>query len=34
MLAGMILFILTGQMPPILLLTLVLMCYLAGYELW
>ena len=29
----MILFVLTGQMPPILLLTLVLMGYLTGYEL-
>jgi hypothetical protein len=30
----MILFVLTGQAPPILVLTLVAMCYLAGYELW
>jgi hypothetical protein len=30
----MILFVLTGQMPLILLLTLIVMCYLAGYELW
>lgn len=29
----MVLFILTGQVPPILLLTLVAMAYLAGYEL-
>jgi uncharacterized membrane protein len=32
--ADMILFVLTGQVPPILLLTLIVMCYLAGYELW
>ena len=30
----MVLFALTGQLPPILLLTLLAMCYLAGYELW
>ena len=30
----MILFVLTGQAPPILVLSLVGMCYLAGYELW
>ena len=30
----MILFVLTGQAPPILVLTLVAMCYLTGYELW
>jgi hypothetical protein len=30
----MILFALTGQVPPILVLTLIVMCYLAGYELW
>lgn len=30
----MILFVLTGQAPPILVLTLVGMCYLTGYELW
>ena len=29
----MILFILTGAAPPILVVTLVIMCYLAGYEL-
>jgi hypothetical protein len=29
----MMLFILTGQVPPILLLTLLVMAYLAGYEL-
>jgi hypothetical protein len=34
MAAAMILFILTGGVPPILVLTLVVMCYLAGYELW
>jgi len=30
----MILFILTGNVPPILVVTLIIMCYLAGYELW
>jgi membrane protein implicated in regulation of membrane protease activity len=30
----MILFILTGSAPTILILALVLMCYLAGVELW
>ena len=30
----MILFVLTGQAPPILVLTLVAMAYLTGYELW
>lgn len=30
----MILFLITGQAPPILIVTLVVMCYLAGYELW
>ena len=30
----MILFILTGQAPPILVLTLLIMAYLTGYELW
>jgi hypothetical protein len=30
----MIMFVLTGQVPPILVLTLLIMCYLAGYELW
>jgi hypothetical protein len=30
----MILFVLTGGAPPILVLALLVMCYLAGYELW
>ncbi len=30
----MIVFVLTGQAPPILVLTLVIMAYLTGYELW
>ncbi len=30
----MILFVLTGAAPPILVLTLALMAYLTGYELW
>ena len=30
----MILFVLTGEAPPILLVTLLVMCYLTGYELW
>ena len=30
----MILFALTGQIPPILLLTLIVMCYLTGWELY
>jgi hypothetical protein len=34
MAAAMILFVLTGAAPPILVLTLIVMCYLAGYELW
>jgi hypothetical protein len=34
MAARMILFLITGQAPPILIVTLVVMCYLAGYELW
>jgi hypothetical protein len=34
MAAGMIIFVLTGQIPPILLLTLVVMCYLTGAELY
>ena len=34
MAAAMIVFVLTGAAPPILILTLVVMCYLAGYELW
>jgi uncharacterized BrkB/YihY/UPF0761 family membrane protein len=32
--ADMILFVLTGQVPPILLLTLIVMCYLTGWELY
>jgi hypothetical protein len=34
MAAAMILFVLTGAAPAILVLTLIVMCYLAGYELW
>ena len=30
----MILFVLTGSAPPILVLTLAIMAYLTGYELW
>ena len=30
----MIVFVITGQAPPILVLTLIIMCYLTGYELW
>lgn len=30
----MILFVLTGQAPPILIVTLLGMAYLTGYELW
>ena len=30
----MVLFVLTGQAPPILIVTLVVMAYLTGYELW
>jgi hypothetical protein len=30
----MVLFVFTGNAPPILLVTLVIMCYLTGYELW
>lgn len=30
----MILFVFTGRAPVILVLTLLVMCYLAGYELW
>ena len=30
----MIIFVITGQAPPILILTLLVMCYLTGYELW
>jgi hypothetical protein len=32
--AAMILFVFTGQAPPILVLTLAIMAYLTGYELW
>ena len=31
---SMILFLLTGSVPPFLLVCLLIMCYLAGYELW
>jgi hypothetical protein len=34
MAAAMILFVLTGAAPPVLVLTLIVMCYLAGWELW
>ena len=34
MAAAMILFVLTGAAPPILVMSLVLMAYLTGYELW
>ena len=30
----MILFVITGQAPPVLVLTLLIMAYLTGYELW
>ena len=30
----MIVFIFSGQVPPVLVLTLVVMAYLTGYELW
>jgi hypothetical protein len=30
----MILFVLTGQAPPILLVALLILCYLTGLELW
>ena len=30
----MVLFVLTGQAPPILIVTLLIMAYLTGYELW
>lgn len=30
----MVLFVLTGAAPPILIVTLLAMCYLTGYELW
>jgi uncharacterized BrkB/YihY/UPF0761 family membrane protein len=32
--AAMIVFVLTGQAPPILLITLVILAYLTGLELW
>ena len=32
--APMVLFLLTGAAPPILVVTLLIMCYLAGYELY
>lgn len=34
MAAAMIVFVLTGQTPLLLMLTLLVMCYLTGYELW
>jgi hypothetical protein len=34
MAATMVLFVLTGLAPPILVLALVIMAYLTGYELW
>lgn len=30
----MLLFVLTGQAPPVLVVTQLIMCYLAGYEMW
>jgi hypothetical protein len=30
----MVLFVFTGSVPPVLVLTLLVMAYLAGYELW
>ena len=30
----MILFVLTGQVPPILIVALLILCYLTGLELW
>jgi hypothetical protein len=30
----MVVFVLTGNAPPILIVTQLIMCYLAGYELW
>ena len=30
----MLLFVLTGQLPPILLLALVILCYLTAWDLW
>jgi hypothetical protein len=32
--APVILFVLTGQAPPILIVALLILCYLTGYELW
>jgi uncharacterized BrkB/YihY/UPF0761 family membrane protein len=32
--AAMILFVFTGQAPPILLVTLLILVYLTGFELW
>ena len=32
--AAMILFVLTGQVPPILLIALLILVYLTGFELW
>jgi uncharacterized BrkB/YihY/UPF0761 family membrane protein len=34
MAAAMVLFVLTGGAPLILVVTLLIMCYLTGYELW
>jgi len=34
MATAMIVFVFTGQAPLILVLALLVMCYLAGYELW
>jgi hypothetical protein len=34
MAVAVILFILTGNAPPILIVTLLIMAYLTGYELW
>ena len=31
---AMVLFVFTGAAPPILVVTQLIMCYLAGYELW
>ena len=30
----MVLFVVTGQLPPLLLVALLVMCYLTGLELW
>jgi hypothetical protein len=32
--AAMVLFVLTGQVPPIMLVALVILVYLTGFELW